>query len=164
MKAYLDTTVLTLLLFGQSHQPQRHAEVTAFFEALDAGRLQAVVSIYALQELCTYCYANFPSEHAPVVTRLAFHEALGHEVLVVPLLTRMDRIVLSRRFPMHDPSDQAHVATAYREGCDVIVTYDEHYQEIADRFACLTAGEVLTRLTEEASPRIYPQEGPSEGE
>jgi predicted nucleic acid-binding protein len=71
MKAYLDTTVLTLLLFGQSHYPQRHAEVTAFFEALDAGRLQAVVSIYALQELCTYCYANFPSEHAPVVTRLA---------------------------------------------------------------------------------------------
>ncbi len=147
MKAYLDTTVLTLLLFGQSHHPQRYAEVRAFFEALDAGRLQAVVSIYALQELCAYCYANFPVEHAPVVTRLALHELLGHEVLVVPLLTRMDRIVLSRRFPMLDPSDQAHAATAYREGCDVIITYDEHYQDIAERFPCLTASEVLAQLS-----------------
>ena len=164
MKAYLDTTALTLLLFGQSHHPQRYGEVKALFAALDAGRLQAVVSIYALQELCAYCYANFPSEHAAVVTRLALHQVLGHEVLVVPLLTRMERIVWSRRFPMRDPSDQVHVATAYREGCDVIVTYDEHYQEIADRFSCLTAGEVLTRLTEEASSSIHPREGPSEGE
>lgn len=148
MKVYLDTTVLTLFLFGQSRHPQRYAEVKTFFEALDAGDLQAVVSLYALQELCAYCYANFPAEHAPVVTRLAFHELLGHDVLVVPLLTRMDRIVLSRRFPMRDPSDQVHAATAYREGCDVIVTYDEHYQDIADRFPCLTAGEVLAQLSE----------------
>ena len=164
MKVYLDTTALTLLLFGQSRHPQRYAEVKALFEAVDAGHLQAVVSIYALQELCAYCYANFPEEHAPVVTRLAFHELLGHEVLIVPLLTRMDRIVLSRRFPMRDPSDQVHAATAYREKCDAIVTYDEHYREIADRLPCLTAGEVLSQLAEESSPETCSSEGPSENE
>jgi len=152
MKVYLDTTVLTLLLFGREHHPERHAEVQALFEALDAGRLQAVVSIYALQELCTYCYANFPIEHAPVVARLAFHELLGHEVLLVPLLTRADRIVLTRRFLMRDPSDQVHAATAYREGCAIIATYDQHYQAIADRLPSLTAAEVLSRLAEEADP------------
>lgn len=147
MKAYLDTTVLTFFLFGQSHHPQRYAEITALFAALDIGRFQAVVSLYALQELCAYCYANFPAEYAPVVTRLAFHEILEHEVLVVPLLTRIDRIVLGRRFPMRDPSDQAHVATAHREGCDLIVTYDEHYRDIAERFPCFTAGELLAQLS-----------------
>jgi len=146
MKAYLDTTVLTLFLFGSERHPERYAEVKALFEAVDKGRLQAVISIYALQELCTYCYANFPGEHAPVVTRLAFYELLGHEVLVVPLLTRMDRIVLGRRFPVRDPSDQVHAATAYREGCEVIITYDQHYQAIADRFPCLTAAEALDKV------------------
>lgn len=121
----------------------------ALFEALDAGRLHAVVSMYALQELCTYCYANFPAEQAPVVARLALHELLGHEVLLIPLLSRMDRVVLSRQFPMRDPSDQVHAATAYRAGCAIIVTYDQHYQDIADIFPCLTAGEVLARLMEE---------------
>jgi predicted nucleic acid-binding protein len=149
MKVYLDTTVITLLLFGQRLHPDRHAEVKALFEALDAGRLKGVVSIYALQELCAYCYANFPSEQAPEVARLALHELLGHKVLLVPLLTRVDRVTLSRRFPMRDPSDQVHAATAYREGCAFIVTYDQHYQDISDRFPSLTASEVLVRLMEE---------------
>jgi predicted nucleic acid-binding protein len=96
-----------------------------------------------------------------LVTRLAFHELLGHEVLVVPLLTRMDRIVLSRRFPMRDPSDQVHAATAYRERCDVIVAYDEHYQDIADRLPCLTASEVLAQLSEQGSPPTTPPHTPS---
>lgn len=66
MKAYLDTTVVILLLFGQQRHPDRYAEAAAFFEVVDAGRLQAVVSIYTLQELCAFCYGNFPlsSRHA----------------------------------------------------------------------------------------------------
>jgi len=147
MKAYLDTTVVTLFLFGQQRHPERYAEVKLLFDALDTGRLQAVVSIYALQELTSYCYATFPADCAPQVTRLALHELLGHELLVVPLLTRTERIVLSRRFPMRDPSDQVHAATAHREGCEAIVTYDQHYQDIADLFACLTAAETLEELS-----------------
>jgi len=151
MKVYLDTTVITLFLFGQQRHPERYAEVRPLFEALDAGRLQAVVSIYALQELTSFCYATFPADCAPQVTRLALHELLGHELLVVPLLTRTERIILSRRFPMRDPSDQVHVATAHREGCEAIVTYDQHYQDVADRFVCLTAGETLERLSKGAT-------------
>lgn len=149
MKVYLDTTVITLLLFGQTSQPERHAEVIRFFEALDAGRLQAVLSIYALQELCAFCFDNFAAEQAPRVTRLAFHELLAHELFIAPLLSRMDRIGLSRRFPMHDTSDQVHAATAYKQGCDAIITYDQHYQDIANRILCLTAADVLSRLSAE---------------
>jgi hypothetical protein len=73
--------------------------------------------------LCAFCYGNFPAEQAPRVTRLAFYELLGHELLLVPLLSRMDRIILGRRFPLKDTSDQAHVATACHNGCQAIVTY-----------------------------------------
>jgi predicted nucleic acid-binding protein len=145
MKVYLDTTVITLLLFGAQTDPGRHREVTAFFVELDKGGVQAVVSIYALQELCAFCYGNFSAEDAPHVARLAFHELLGHELMLVPLLSRADRIVLNRRFPMRDTSDQAHAATAFHVGCEAIVTYDRHYQDIADRIPCFTAAEALSQ-------------------
>lgn len=149
MKVYLDTTIITLLLFGQDRHPERHTEVMRLFDAIDAGHVQAVVSIYALQELCSFCYANFSPEQAPTVTRLAFHELLSHELLLTPLLNRTDRIVLSRRFPMRDTSDQAHAGVAYREGCRYIVTYDRHFQDIADQLACLTAGQLVDQLGKE---------------
>lgn len=149
MKVYLDTTVITLLLFGAQTDTSRHREVTDFFVELDKGSVQAVVSIYALQELCAFCYGNFSAEDAPHVARLAFHELLGHELMLVPLLNRADRIVLNRRFPMRDTSDQAHAATAFHVGCEAIVTYDRHYQDIADRIPCFTAAEALAQLAEE---------------
>ncbi len=156
MKVYLDTTAIILFLFGQQRHPDRYAELAALFDALDAGRLQAVVSIYALQELCTFCYGNFPVEQAPRVTRLAFYELLGHELLLAPLLSRVDRIILSRRFPLKDTSDQAHIATAYHNGCQAIITYDQHYQDIANRFPCLTAGEALAKLANETAKAPSP--------
>jgi len=147
MKVYLDTTVIILLLFGEKSQPERHAEVIQLFAALDANRLQAVVSLYALQELCAFCFDNFPADQSPRVARLAFHELLEHELLIAPLLNRMDRIILSRRFPMEDTSDQVHAVTADKQGCEAIVTYDQHYQVIADRILCLTAADVVDRLS-----------------
>ena len=50
---------------------------------------------------------------------------------------------------MRDTSDQAHAATAFRAGCEAIITYDQHYQDIADRMICLTAAEVLSKLTKD---------------
>lgn len=141
MKVYLDTTIITLLLFGQKRNPERFEEVRQLFDAIDNGQVAAVISIYALQELCSFCYANFPTEDAPTVTRLAFYE-----LLLTPLLSRTDRIVLSRRFPIRDASDQAHAGVAHREGCSYIITYDHHFQDIADLLPSLTAGELLNRL------------------
>jgi len=146
MKVYLDTTIITLLLFGQKRNPDRYEEVRRLFETIDDGHVAAVISIYALQELCSFCYANFSTEDAPTVTRLAFHELLAHELLLTPLLSRTDRIILSRRFPIRDASDQAHAGVAYREGCSYIVTYDRHFQDIADLLPSFTAGELLNRL------------------
>jgi predicted nucleic acid-binding protein len=148
MRVYLDTTVITILLFERNNPSSRYAETVRLFDVLDANRFEAVVSLYALQELCAFCYGNFPAEQAPHVARLAFYELLGHEIQLVPLLTRMDRIILNRRFPLKDTSDQAHAATAYHHGCQAIITYDSHYDEIADRMLCVTAGEMLETLGE----------------
>lgn len=147
MKVYLDTTILTVFLFGQQHHPDRHEECKQLFAAIEEGQLEAVVSLYAIQELCSFCYNSFPLLQAPHVTRVAIHELLRYRLQVVPLLTRADRILLSRRFPMRDTSDQVHAATAYREGCTVVITYDHHYQEIAALIDVLTAGEIMQRLS-----------------
>ncbi|MBX7235150.1 MAG: PIN domain-containing protein [Caldilineales bacterium] len=148
MKVYLDTSVIVLSLFGAKGDPDRIAEVAGLFQAIDDGHLQATISLYGLQELCVFCYDNFPSDQAAQVARLAFHDILGHDLLLVPLLNRAQRIVLNRRFPMSDASDQAHAATAFHHGCEVVVTYDSHYQAITHLLPCLTAAELLERLGE----------------
>ncbi len=146
MKVYLDTTILTVYLFGQQLHPDRYADTVMFFAKLSSGNVEAVVSIYALQELCSYCYNTFPQPHAPHATRLAFAQLLDVSLLVVPLLSRADRILYSRRFPMSDTSDQVHTCTAYREGCSAIVTYDHHYQEVASLISVVTPAELLQTL------------------
>jgi predicted nucleic acid-binding protein len=133
--------------FGQQLHPDRHAHTGALFEAIDAGKVEAIVSLYALQELCSYCYNTFLQTHAPHATRLALHTLLEHPLLIVPLLTRVDRILLGRRFPMSDTSDQVHACTAYREGCAAIITYDHHYQEIASLLSVFTPTELLQRIS-----------------
>jgi predicted nucleic acid-binding protein len=143
MKIYLDTTILTVYLFGQQLHSARHVDAVALFATVDAGLVEAVVSLYALQELCSYCYNTFPPAQAPHATRLAVHELLRHPLQVVPLLTRADRILFSRRFPMSDTSDQVHTCTAYREGCTAVITYDHHYQEVATLITVLAPAEFL---------------------
>lgn len=96
MKVYLDTTVITLLLFGAQTDPTRHQEVTDFF-------------------------------------RVRQRQRAGRWSLSTP---------------------QAHAATAYHVGCEAIVTYDRHYQDIADRISVLTAAQALARLTKDRPAEI----------
>jgi len=50
MKVYLDTSVLNVWLFGREQETERYAQVCHLFEAINAGMVQAIVSLYSLQE------------------------------------------------------------------------------------------------------------------
>lgn len=105
-----------------------------------------------MQEVCAYCADSFPAELVAVVSRLAIHQLLGNQLGLVPLLNRMERLLHGRKFSIRDASDQPHVISALIHHCDVIVTYDTHFQDVADLVPCLLPEETLALLHEASSP------------
>jgi predicted nucleic acid-binding protein len=149
-RIYLDASVVNVRLFGQEKEAERYAHVLRLFEAIDEGEVVAVVSIYTLQEICIFCRDRLAVKEPGKVAWLALRELFQHELRIVPLLTRMQKMVHSRTFEMRDASDQPHAISAYLHGCDAIVAYDEHFQDVADRILYLQPEELLVEL--ERSP------------
>jgi len=146
MKVYLDTSVLNVWLFGREQEAARYAQVCHLVEAINAEKVQAVVSLYSLQEICVYCQDNFPAEFSPTVARLAVHDLLNNQLALVSLLSRMERLIYGRRFSMADASDQSHAVIAFLQKCDAIITYDTHYQAIAHLLPCKTPEEIVEKM------------------
>jgi predicted nucleic acid-binding protein len=126
-RIYLDASVVNVRLFGQEKESERYAHVLRLFEAIDEGKVVAIVSIYTLQEICIFCRDRLAVKEPEKVAWLALREFLQHELGIVPLLSRVQKIVHSRTFEMRDASDQPHVISAYLYHCDAIVAYDEHF-------------------------------------
>lgn len=57
------------------------------------------------------------------------------------MLTRQQRVLNARRFPIEDPSDLPHAITAHLQQCDAIITYDTHFAAISDRIAVFSPEE-----------------------
>jgi predicted nucleotidyltransferase len=57
MKVYLDTTVVSIQIFGgvSEQERKRHSDVLALFAKVDGGEIDAIVSFYVLQELYAIC-------------------------------------------------------------------------------------------------------------
>jgi len=49
MTFYLDSSVVDVYLFGLEKEPQRYPDVVAFFEAINAGRANAIISVSSLR-------------------------------------------------------------------------------------------------------------------
>ncbi len=148
MRVYLDASVCNVLLFGEEMEAERFAHVIQLFESINAHQNEAVVSLYTIQEICTYCYHNFPPEVTGDVARLAVRDLLTNEVKLVPLLTRMERLVHRRRFAIRDASDETHVIVALLQSCDALVAYDERFRDAAEVMPYLHPEEVLVPLEE----------------
>lgn len=71
MKVYLDTTVITLLLFGAQTDPTRHQEVTDFFFELDKGSVQAGGLYLRLRPTRHTMWDAKPSSHMTGTTRIS---------------------------------------------------------------------------------------------
>lgn len=148
MKAYLDTSIVNVLLFGEHSikEKKRHVSVKALFEKINAGRIDAIVSIYAIQEIFAFCKLTFAPENAGHVAREAIGELCKHRFELIGLITRMERLIYKRDFVLEDSTDQPHAIAAHIHQCEYIVTYDHHYSAVKNRFRVVTREELLREL------------------
>jgi predicted nucleic acid-binding protein len=133
MKVYLDTTVLIAFLFGELSdvELERHEFAADLFEVTNTIEITAFISLYALQELVVFAYANYPSPNAGAVLRLAMLTLFQNKVTLLPLLNRVETLRYRRRLDIHDRSDQPHAALALKNECDHILTYDAHFARVS---------------------------------
>lgn len=152
MKAYLDTVVIQVLLFNRFTllDQERLPETEALFAAIDQKRLDAVMSLYTLQEIYAFCRNVFPTEIAGRIARRSLGELCIHDIELVGLLSRQQRLAYRQTFPLLDPSDQPHAIAAHLAGCDLIVTYDSHFDSIRNVMEICTPAQILRRLGEDS--------------
>lgn len=148
MKAYLDTSIVNVLLFGEYSikEKKRHVSVKALFDEIDAGRIDTIVSIYAIQEIFAFCKLTFSPENAGHVAREAIGELCKHRFELIGLITRMERLIYKRDFILEDSTDQPHAIAAHIHHCEYIVTYDHHYDAVKNQFRVVTPEELLKEL------------------
>ena len=146
MKVYLDVSVLVVYLFGQAREPIRYRAVLNLFDKFQTSQLDCCISLYAFQELYSFCHENYSAANVSSVFRLSLLELLGYPLQIMPLLTRSDRLIYERRFAISDASDKPHVISAYLAGCDAIVSYDSHFQEATDFVMALTPEQLLAHI------------------
>ena len=60
MTFYIDSSVVDVYLFGLNKEPQRYPDVVALFEAINTGQADAIISVYTVQEVATFCRDYFP--------------------------------------------------------------------------------------------------------
>ncbi len=133
MKVYLDTTVLIAFLFGELSdvEVERQKSSAELFGLINNTETTAFISLYALQELVVFAYANYPPPNAATVLRLAMLTLFKNKVTLLPLLDRIEVLKYRRRLAMHDRSDQPHAALAIKNECDYILTYDAHFARVS---------------------------------
>jgi hypothetical protein len=92
----------------------------------------AATSFYALHELHVFAIGNSPDialgyEYG----KRALIEILNTPITLLPLVTRTDRRRLAEKFSaLRDATDVPHAISAYANGCEAIVAYDDHFKAI----------------------------------
>jgi len=96
------------------------------------GQLKAITSFYALHEVLVFATRNAPDLISGCnVGKAALVELLRTPLTILPMLTREEKILNLRTFAtLADSSDTSHAITAYRAGCTIIVSYDEHFKDL----------------------------------
>jgi len=129
---YLDSTVLIAYTLTKLLEPERYSQTSLLMARINRGEIAAVTSFYALHEVLIFALRNAPD---PVKGRKlgkqALLEILQTKVEILPMITREERILHSRTFAsLKDSSDVAHAISAYLSGCQVVVSYDEHFADL----------------------------------
>ena len=129
---YLDTTVLIAYTLTRLIERERHADVVALIEKINAGEVVALTSFYALHEVLVFALRNAPSLELGIrIGKDALLQILQTEIGVLPMVTREERILNARTFSViKDSSDAAHAISAYLNGCQFLVSYDKHFEDL----------------------------------
>lgn len=148
MRAYLDTSVINVYLFGQYSDVDaaRVAPVKKLFQHINTRKIHALVSLYTVQEIYSFCKRVFSPTDVGGMARLALSDLFKNEFELAGLLTREERLLHRTRFLLNDQSDQPHIISAYLNKCDAIITYDEHFKKIRDKIPVHSPEEVISRL------------------
>lgn len=148
MKVYLDTSVINIYLFGKYSEVETHrlSAVSKVFRLINSKRINAMVSIYSIQEIYSFCKKTFSPEDIGHLSRISLLDLLKNEVELSGLLTREERLLHKTRFEMDDLSDQPHAISAFINKCDAIVTYDKHFRKINNTLPVYTPEEILLKF------------------
>lgn len=142
-KVYLDTSVVNVYLFGKDVEVERYSPTKHLLQLVDSRVVDGVISLYTIQEIYSYCQDNFPANVLRDVTRLSIIKTVQIDLEIAPMLTRMERLINQRKYQMIDSSDVPHAIIAELRNCDVIITYDSHFDEIKDVVTVMTPEEFL---------------------
>jgi predicted nucleic acid-binding protein len=131
-RLYLDSTVLIAYTLTRLIEKERHADVVAMIEKINAGEMVALTSFYALHEVLVFVLRNAPGlDHGIRLGKDALLQILQTEIGVLPMVTREERILNARTFSaVKDSSDVAHAVSAYLNGCQFLVSYDKHFEDL----------------------------------
>lgn len=149
MRIYLDTSVINIYLFGKYSEVEagRFPAVSKLFELINSKKVLAIVSLYSIQEIYSFCKKIFYSDDIGHISRISLSVLFRNEFELSGLLTREERLLNKARFNMDDLSDQPHAISAFLNKCDAIVTYDEHFQKIKDIISVYTPQEVVSKFS-----------------
>ena len=145
MKAYLDSVTLIEFLYEFAEKIEIHPSFQ-LFEAIRRRKLECLVSFYAFPELFGYVQRNYPPDISNTVFRESLVVLFSYPITIVPYLGRAEVNRLRRHFTIADPYDALHAACALFHGCDTIVTYDSHFDAVAEKFIIATPQEILQQL------------------
>jgi predicted nucleic acid-binding protein len=131
-RLYLDSTILIAYTLTSLIEKERHADVVAMIEKINAGEIVALTSFYALHEVLVFALRNAPNLELGIrVGKDALLQILKTEIGVLPMVTREERILNARTFSaIKDSSDVAHAISAYLKGCQFLVSYDRHFEDL----------------------------------
>lgn len=129
---YLETTVLIAYTLTRLLEPERYSHTLALIDRINSGEIAAVTSFYALHEVLIFALKNAPDPaKGRRLGKQALLEILQTGVDVLPMITREERILNARTFTgLKDSSDVAHAISAHLSGCQILVSYDEHFRDL----------------------------------
>jgi len=147
LKAYIDTSVINVYLFGQYSDVDatRIPNVKKLFGQINSHEINALVSLYTVQEVYSFCKRVFPSGDAGKIARVALSDLFKNEFELAGLLTREERLLHRTRFILNDQSDQPHIISAYLNNCDAIITYDAHFKKAANKILVYSPEELISK-------------------
>lgn len=147
MRAYLDTSVINVHLFGHYSDVDatRVPHVKKLFGQINSHEINAIISLYTVQEIYSFCKKVFPSADVGKIARLALSDLFKNEFELTGLLTREERLLHRTRFILNDQSDQPHIISAYLNKCDAIITYDGHFKKAASKILVYSPEELILK-------------------
>jgi len=132
MKVYMDTSVLAVLTHFKNIELDRYKSVSKLVGVCKSKGIEIVISFYALHELFLLSFDYFDEKTARTIGKTSVTEILNIEgVELIELLSRKNRLLYQEQFNMNDRTDIPHAISAFVEGCDSIITYDTHFDQIS---------------------------------